>query len=83
MAQNFQDLTGQVLHRVIELVENLETNLVGLIRVAGKKTNSSLKQDNENKPDIEAAGPKVPGVDKWNTVSGQDEVDDLLSSLGF
>ncbi len=83
MAQNFQDLTGQVLHRVIELVENLETNLVGLIRVAGTKDNGSRKHDNENKPDIEAAGPKVPGVDKWKTVSGQDEVDDLLSSLGF
>ncbi len=83
LAQDFQDLTGQVLHRVIELVENLETNLVGLIRVAGKKEKNTLKQNDENRPDIEAAGPKVPGVDKWTTVSGQDEVDDLLSSLGF
>ncbi|HHS83389.1 MAG TPA: protein phosphatase CheZ [Gammaproteobacteria bacterium] len=81
LAQDFQDLTGQVLHRVIELVENLETNLVGLIKVAGKKGNYASNQN--NKPDIEAAGPKVPGVDKWATVSGQDEVDDLLSSLGF
>ncbi len=78
MAQDFQDLTGQVLHRVIELVENLESNLVGLIRVAG----SGTKKKKEG-PDTEATGPKVPGVDKWNTVSGQNEVDDLLSSLGF
>ncbi len=80
MAQDFQDLTGQVLHRVIELVENLESNLVGLIRVAG---GGAKKKEKKEGPDIEATGPKVPGVDKWNTVSGQDEVDDLLSSLGF
>ncbi len=83
LAQDFQDLTGQVLHRVIELVENLETSLVGLIRVAGKKEKGTSKQNKENNSDIEATGPRVPGVDKWKTVSGQDEVDDLLSSLGF
>ncbi len=80
LAQDFQDLTGQVLHRVIELVENLESNLVGLIRVAGGGTRKMKEKEGQN---IEATGPKVPGVDKWNTVSGQDEVDDLLSSLGF
>ena len=80
MAQDFQDLTGQVLHRVIELVENLESNLVGLIRVAGGGTRKNEKKEG---PDIEATGPKVPGVDKWDTVSSQGEVDDLLSSLGF
>ncbi len=80
MAQDFQDLTGQVLHRVIELVENLESNLVGLIRVAG---GGGRKNEKKEGSDIEATGPKVPGVDKWDTVSGQGEVDDLLSSLGF
>ena len=83
MAQDFQDLTGQVLHRVIELVENLETNLVGLIKVAGKRGDITSGKRNEADPDITASGPRVPGVDKWKTVSGQDEVDDLLSSLGF
>jgi chemotaxis regulatin CheY-phosphate phosphatase CheZ len=33
--------------------------------------------------DIHAEGPYVPGTGKSNMVSGQDEVDDLLSSLGF
>ncbi len=83
MAQDFQDLTGQVLHRVIELVENLETSLVGLIKVAGKRESTKPKQGAEAAPDIAASGPRVPGVDNWKTVSGQDEVDDLLSSLGF
>jgi len=83
LAQDFQDLTGQVLHRVIDLVENVETNLVSLIRVAGNRPDSGSGQEKQNNPDIKAEGPKVPGVDKWTTVSSQDEVDDLLSSLGF
>ncbi len=83
LAQDFQDLTGQILHRVIELVENVENNLVGLIRVAGKRAGNSSGGNAAERPGIEATGPKVPGVDKWNSVAGQDEVDDLLSSLGF
>jgi chemotaxis regulatin CheY-phosphate phosphatase CheZ len=34
-------------------------------------------------PDIKAEGPLIPGIDKADAVHGQDEVDDLLSSLGF
>ena len=38
----------------------------------------------EEAPDVEAQGPHVPGVDEAeNVIQGQDEVDDLLSSLGF
>ena len=85
MAQDFQDLTGQIITRVIELVEEVEGNLVELIRITGPKTSSVEEedQDKEKKPDIEAAGPVVPGVGKSDVVSGQDDVDDLLSSLGF
>ncbi len=85
LAQDFQDLTGQVLHRVIELVENVESSLVGMIRVAGrrKEEEGEAGAKTRSEPDIAASGPKVPGVDNWNTVSGQDEVDDLLSSMGF
>ena len=83
MAQDFQDLTGQILHRVIELVENVEANLVGLIKVAGKRTGKGIDTGKRERASIEASGPKVPGVDEWNSVAGQDEVDELLSSLGF
>lgn len=82
MAQDFQDLTGQIITRVIELVEEVEGNLVELVRLTGAKI--SAKEDKDNtQPDIEAAGPVVPGVTTSDVVSGQDEVDDLLSSLGF
>ncbi len=85
MAQDFQDLTGQIISRVIELVEEVEGNLVELVRITGTKFSGSEEKDTgkDKKPDIEAAGPAIPGVGKSDLVSGQDEVDDLLSSLGF
>ncbi len=85
MAQDFQDLTGQIITRVIELVEEVEGNLVELVRLTGTKFSNTEEKDagKDKKPDIEAAGPAIPGVGKSDLVSGQDEVDDLLSSLGF
>jgi chemotaxis protein CheZ len=81
MAQDFQDLTGQIIHRVIDLVEDVENNLVGLIKVAGQKVDAPTF--NEPIVDVTPTGPSVPGLDNDGRVSGQDEVDDLLSSLGF
>lgn len=81
MAQDFQDLTSQIIKRVIGLVENVETNLVNLVKLSGGKINVEF-EETKNDHSIEATGPAVPGVDN-NVVSGQDEVDELLSSLGF
>lgn len=86
MAQDFQDLTGQIIRRVIKLVQDVEEGLVGLIRVTGQKmmTQGQAAQKKEKQgPDIAAVGPAVPGVDKGDIVTSQDDVDDLLSSLGF
>lgn len=80
MAQEFQDLTGQIIKKVITLVGEVENNLINLIQVAG--LHGQPQADGEREED-KLAGPPVPGVDKGNIVSGQDEVDDLLSSLGF
>lgn len=80
MAQDFQDLTGQIIRKVIELVHDVEDKLVQLIRLSGRKVQKSeeapLRSRIEN-------GPVVPGVDQGDVVKGQDDVDDLLSSLGF
>lgn len=87
MAQDFQDLTGQVIRRVIELVQEVEEGLVGLVKVASErmiKGESPVpEEDTEGDSSGKGYGPAVPGVDKVDIVSGQDEVDDLLSSLGF
>lgn len=79
MAQDFQDLTGQIIKRVIKLVEDVEVNLVNLIKLSSQK----VVPVNKHHEPTRAEGPKVPGVITEGAVSGQDAVDDLLSSLGF
>ena len=82
MAQDFQDLTSQIIKKVIILVEEVESNLVEIIRLTG--TDDAKSKTAVKKQDEKLAGPVVPGVnDGGSTVSGQDDVDDLLSSLGF
>lgn len=85
MAQDFQDLTSQIIKKVIRLVEEVETNLVGLIKLTKSQEEiDAMEQADKKKDSEELAGPIVPGVNNTDgTVSGQDEVDDLLSSLGF
>lgn len=79
MAQDFQDLTGQIIKRVIKLVEDVEANLVNLIKLSSQK----VVPVNAYHESIKAEGPMVPGVKINGAMSGQDAVDDLLLSLGF
>lgn len=81
MAQDFQDLTSQIIKKVITLVEEVESNLVSLVKLTSGKSNKA--EIVEGKKIDPLAGPVVPGVNDKGVVSGQDEVDDLLSSLGF
>ncbi|OOG26220.1 chemotaxis protein CheZ [Thioalkalivibrio denitrificans] len=85
MAQDFQDLTGQVIRRVINLVHDVEQNLVGLVRISGERLSTpEQKKKKPKQKSNKGTGPAVPGtVDGSDVVSGQDDVDDLLSSLGF
>jgi chemotaxis protein CheZ len=80
MAQDFQDLTGQIISKVIVLVQDVERKLVKLVRITGNKLDdgSSAKKQEE-----ELAGPAIPGLEQGDQVTSQDDVDDLLSSLGF
>jgi chemotaxis protein CheZ len=86
MAQDYQDLTGQILRRVIELVREVEESLIGLLTAFGQ---SSMMMSAEAKPARakpkahEAEGPIIDAAERDDVVSGQDDVDDLLSSLGF
>ena len=85
MAQDYQDLTGQIIRRVINLVQEVEDNLVGLIRISGQRLTAEPRAEAAVRATVGAtvSGPAVPGVDHGELVQGQDEVDDLLSSLGF
>ncbi|MCK5091321.1 MAG: protein phosphatase CheZ [Gammaproteobacteria bacterium] len=83
MAQDFQDLTGQIIRRVIALVQDVEENLVKMIRLSGGAVVDEKKPE-KGKTDIKAEGTHVPGTNKSaDIVESQDDVDDLLSSLGF
>ncbi|MBE1302143.1 MAG: protein phosphatase [Alteromonadaceae bacterium] len=88
MAQGYQDLTGQVIRRVIQLVKEVETSLVNMLTVFGEPVSSEgQEQETEvkekKKSTAEAEGPIIDAENRDDVVQGQDDVDDLLSSLGF
>lgn len=75
MAQDFQDLTGQVIKRVTKLAHDLESQLVQLLV---DYSPSEVKREDTgllNGPQIDPAGKDV--------IANQGQVDDLLESLGF
>ena len=77
MAQDFHDLTGQVVAKVVALAADLEDSLVKLLVQAAPP---------EQAHKVEAAllnGPVVNGEGRADVVHNQGEVDDLLASLGF
>ncbi|MDR1854243.1 MAG: protein phosphatase CheZ [Azoarcus sp.] len=78
MAQDFQDLTGQVIKKVVELAQSLESQLLGvLIESAPEEMRSSEKTASL------LNGPVVAGEGRDDVVTSQGQVDDLLASLGF
>jgi chemotaxis protein CheZ len=76
MAQDFQDLTGQVIGRITGIAQNLEKQLVQvLIDFAPSEIKRELDNGLMNGPQIKPMGTEV--------VANQGQVDDLLDSLGF
>lgn len=83
MAQDFQDLTGQMIQRVIGLVTEVEEKLIDFLKFFGPE-NIELDQERIKQKAIEAQGPALDSQIESNTAAAsQDEVDDLLASLGF
>lgn len=75
MAQDFQDLTGQVIKKVTSLAQDLERQLVQVLvdfSPAVKKDEDSLLN-----------GPQIDPHNTVDVVANQEQVDDLLDSLGF
>jgi chemotaxis protein CheZ len=92
LAQDYQDLTGQVIKRVTQLVTEVESNLLKLVlmasqvdRFAGIEHDQEVfrKQKEQEKLHSKGEGPQIHADKREDVVSGQDDVDDLLSSLGF
>lgn len=86
MAQDFQDLTGQVIQKVIKLVRDVEGHLLDLVIMASHVDQLAGVvhefEESESSND-EGHGPQLNSDKREDVVSGQDDVDDLLSSLGF
>jgi len=77
MAQDFQDLTGQVIKKIVGLTQDLENGLMTvLIEVMPQKKRSEEVNSLVNGPVINADG-------RPDVVVNQQQVDDLLDSLGF
>jgi chemotaxis protein CheZ len=77
MAQDFQDLTGQVISRVTAIAQGLEQQLVEvLVDYAPAEIKAELDNSLLNGPQIKPEGNN-------EVVSNQGQVDDLLDSLGF
>lgn len=77
MAQDFHDLTGQVVAKVVTLANELEDSLVKLLVQV-------VPPDQREKVDLSMLhGPVVDTEGRTDVVANQGEVDDLLASLGF
>ena len=91
MAQDFHDLTGQVIAKVVTLAANIEEQLVQLLLITAPgdavvKTAApdELKGESVNVIDEPVLqGPVVSPEGNPDVVKSQSEVDDLLASLGF
>ncbi len=77
MAQDFHDLTGQVIKKIVEMSQKLESGLLQvLIEAMPAEKRAATPEGLLNGPVINAEG-------RNDVVTSQEQVDDLLESLGF
>jgi chemotaxis protein CheZ len=77
LAQDFQDLTGQVIGKITSIAQDLEKQLV---QVLVDFAPSEIKRDLDNGL---LNGPQIKPEGNIEVVANQGQVDDLLDSLGF
>lgn len=83
MAQDFHDLTGQVIAKVVNLAATIEEQLV-LLLIQTAPPEAAAKAAVPAAEYVPAlAGPVVDGQTNQEVVTDQSQVDDLLASLGF
>lgn len=91
MAQDFQDLTGQVIKRMMEVIREMEFQLLQVLldsvsedeeRPDLQRRTDEIKQAQSRKTSSLLNGPAVSESEP-DVVASQDQVDDLLAELGF
>ena len=77
MAQDFQDLTGQVIKKIVVVAQELESQLMDVLieTMPGEKRTESVN--------TLLNGPVINAEGRTDIVASQQQVDDLLESLGF
>jgi chemotaxis protein CheZ len=85
MAQDFHDLTGQVVAKVVKLANDLESQLVKLLVQAAPPEQAHKVEValTSHATEHRLEGPVVDAEGRTDVVANQGEVDDLLASLGF
>ncbi|WP_239496130.1 protein phosphatase CheZ [Salinicola peritrichatus] len=81
MAQDFQDLTGQVIKKMMDVIREIEQQL---LQVLIDNAPDGVERREPSGPNSGSLlnGPQV-NPNAADVVSNQDQVDDLLDSLGF
>ncbi|MGI4719005.1 MAG: protein phosphatase CheZ [Janthinobacterium lividum] len=80
MAQDFQDITGQLIKKVVKITQTVESELAQLLRDSAP---ADLKEKLAKKEVPPAPAPLMQGPSVPDTALNQDSVDDLLADLGF
>ena len=83
MAQDFHDLTGQVIARVVALAADLESQLLELLIQTSQASSDTPALAPAQPSQSKLAGPVVDPDKTPDVVTSQSQVDDLLASLGF
>ncbi|HSP32375.1 MAG TPA: protein phosphatase CheZ [Halomonas sp.] len=92
MAQDFQDLTGQVIKKMMDVIREIEHQLVQVLidnvpeaharETMQRKAEDQWKSDNARRNEELLNGPQVKD-NAPDIVTVQDHVDDLFDELGF
>jgi chemotaxis protein CheZ len=85
MAQDFHDLTGQVIKKVVSLAATIEDQLVKMLLATAPPEVVAVAEQAHLAPKVtpELSGPVVDAEGRTDIVTDQSQVDDLLASLGF
>ncbi|UVW27751.1 protein phosphatase CheZ [Massilia sp. H6] len=80
MAQDFQDITGQLIKKVVKITQTVESELAQLLRdhAPADLKEKLAKKEAPQEDVVLMQGPSVPSA-----ALDQDNVDDLLADLGF
>jgi chemotaxis protein CheZ len=93
LAQDFQDLTGQVIKKITDVVHLIEQQLLGVLleniaperreQFAAQAAALAASSTSTGSPETLLNGPQINPEGRTDVVQDQTQVDDLLASLGF